>query len=282
MKGPMQSVATSGARQSDTAQPEQVIMVRGIEMSEKPAPEPTCCGQPKGFMMSRKELDPREVYTTTSNGEKMLVRLNIHLKGGQGCFKPVPMLKLAGDRVTVPPALEKLGMTWEEYHEIFVRQLSEIEDRHFPEGCCNASVAVVPKYLCCLVTSLATLGCALNWFIRRGMEQQKRHALPFDADLCEWQTNANATLRQKYPVYIKTQSHSWYEQHGEHGARCYRRWIAVALNEEDAAQLMSEPHLYGWVIGPQPQPCPTAIDPGTIMDENIFCVHPYPQVRSDL
>lgn len=257
-------------------------MVRGIEMSEKPAPEPTCCGQPKGFMMSRKELDPREVYTTTSNGEKMLVRLNIHLKGGQGCFKPVPMLKLAGDRVTVPPALEKLGMTWEEYHEIFVRQLSEIEDRHFPEGCCNASVAVVPKYLCFLVTSLATLGCALNWFIRRGMEQQKRHALPFDADLREWQTNANATLRQKYPVYIKTQSHSWYEQHGEHGARCYRRWIAVALNEEDAAQLMSEPHLYGWVIGPQPQPCPTAIDPGTIMDENIFCVHPYPQVRSDL
>ena len=273
----MQSVATSGARQSDTAQPEQVIMVRGIEMSEKPAPEPTCCGQPKGFMMSRKELDPREVYTTTSNGEKMLVRLNIHLKGGQGCFKPVPMLKLAGDRVTVPPALEKLGMTWEEYHEIFVRQLSEIEDRHFPEGCCNASVAVVPNYLCCLVTSLAILGCALNWFIRRGMEQQKRHALPFDADLCEWQTNANATLRQKYPVYIKTQSHSWYEQHGEHGARCYRRWIAVALNEEDAAQLMSEPHLYGLVVDDKPPPCGGG---PTQLNENIFCVHPYQQLRS--
>ena len=263
-------------------------MVCGIEVpeSEKPEPELDCCGNPKMTWPNFEDLSlgPREVYTTTSNGEKMLVRLNIHLQGGQGSFEPVPMLKLAGDRVTVPPALEKLGMTWEEYHEIFVRQLSEIEDRHFPEGCCNASVAVVPKYLCCLVTSLATLGCALNWFIRRGMEQQKRHALPFDADLREWQTNANATLRQKYPIRIKTQSQSWMEGGGEGGARrCFSRWIAVALNEEDAAQLMSEPHLYGFVIGYRPPPhqfCPNG--PPTSMNENIFCVHPYQQVRSDL
>jgi len=193
------------------------------------------------------------------------------------------MLKLAGDRVTVPPALEKLGMTWEEYHEIFVRQLSEIEDRHFPEGCCNASVAVVHKYLCCLVASLATLGCAVNWFVRRGLEQQKRHAIPFDADLREWQTNANATSRQKYPIRIKTQSQSWMEGEGEGARRRFSRWIAVALNEEDAAQLMSEPHLYGFVIGYRPPPhqfCPNA--PPTSMNENIFCVHPYQQVRSDL
>ena len=152
----------------------------------------------------------------------------------------------------------------------------------FPEGCCNACPKAFPKYLCCLVTSLATLGCTLHWFMRRGLEQAKRLLLPFDADLREWQTNANATLRQKYPIHIKTQSNSWIVPTGESAQRCWRRWIAVALNEEDAAQLMSEPHLYGWVIGPQPQPCPTAIDPGTIMDENIFCVHPYPQVRSDL
>ena len=172
-------------------------------------------------------------------------------------------------------------MTWEEYHEIFVRQLSEIEDRHFPEGCCNASVAVVPKYLCCLVTSLATLGCAVKWFVRRGLEQQKRHALPFDADLREWQTNANATLRQKYPIHIKTQSQSWIEGAGEGARRCWSRWIAVALNEEDVAQLMSEPHLYGLVGGYRPPPhrlCGEDIS----MNENIFCVHPYQQVRSDL
>ena len=134
--------------QSDTTKPEQVIMVRGIEYpeSEKPEPEPTgCCGQPKlsTVLSSRPDLGQREVHTTTSNGEKMLVRLNIHLEGGQGCFGPVPMLKLAGDRVTVPPALEKLGVTWDEYHEIFVRQL-EIEDRHFPEGCCNACPQSIP------------------------------------------------------------------------------------------------------------------------------------------
>ena len=45
--------------------------------------------------------------------------------------------------------------------EIFVRQLSEIKDRPFPEGCC-------------LVTSLITLSCALKRFVRRGVEQQKR------------------------------------------------------------------------------------------------------------
>ena len=268
--------------QSDTTKPEQVIMVRGIEYpeSEKPEPEPTgCCGQPKlsTVLSSRPDLGQREVYTTTSNGEKMLVRLNIHLEGGQGCFGPVPMLKLAGDRVTVPPALEKLGMTWDEYHEIFVRQLSEIEDRHFPEGCCNACPKRFPKDLCCLVTSLATLGCALHWFMRRGLEQAKRLLLPFDADLREWQTNANATLRQKYPIHIKTQSHSWIVPQGESAKRCFRRWIAVALNEEDAAQLMSEPHLYGLVEDDKPPPCGGG---PTKLNENIFCVHPYQQYRS--
>ena len=266
--------------QSDTAQPEKVIMVRGVEMSEKPEPEPTgCCGAPKDLMSSRKDLSRREVYTTTSNGEKVLVRLNIHLKGGQGCFEPVPMLRLAGDRATVPPALEKLGMTWDEYHEIFVRQLSEIEDRHFSEGCCYSFVFVAPKFLCCLVASLATLGCALNFFMRKGEEHKKRMALPFDADLREWQTNANATLRQKYPIHIKTQSHSWIKPQGDSAKRCWSRWIAVALNEEDAAQLMSEPHLHGLVVGGEPPPCAGAVPP---MDENTFCVHPYEQIRSDM
>ena len=269
--------------QSDTTQPEQVIMVRGIEVSEEPEPEPTCCGAPKRDLKDLKDIftkdrRPREVYTTTSNGEKMLVRLNIQLKGGQGCFKPEPMLYHAGDSDTVPPALQELGMTWEEYHEIFVRQLSDIGERHFAEGCCHGFVRVVPKFLCCFVTSLATLGCTLNWFVRRGVEQQKRLALPFDADLREWQTNANATLRQKYPIHIKTQSRSWLRSQGENMKRVYARWIAVALNKEDAAQLLSEPHLDGLVNGGQ-QPCGCAVPP---MDENIFCVHPYEQVRSDL
>ena len=68
--------------------------------------------------------------------------------------------------------------------------------------------------------------------------------------------------------------------------RVYARWIAVALNKEDAAQLLSEPHLDGLVNGGQ-QPC--GCDTynkltlsGLRMDENIFCVHPYEQVRSDL
>ena len=107
--------------QSDTTQPEQVIMVRGIEVSEEPEPELTCCGAPKSDKDIKREKDlkrsftkdgrPREVYTTTSSGEKMLVRLNIQLKGGQGCFKPEPMLYHAGDSDTVPPALQELGMT---------------------------------------------------------------------------------------------------------------------------------------------------------------------------
>ena len=271
-------------------------MVRGIEVSEEPEPELTCCGAPKSDKDIKREKDlkrsftkdgrPREVYTTTSNGEKMLVRLNIQLKGGQGCFKPEPMLYHAGDSDTVPPALQELGMTWEEYHEIFVRQLSDIGERHFAEGCCHGFVRVVPKFLCCFVTSLATLGCTLNWFVRRGVEQQKRLALPFDADLREWQTNANATLRQKYPIHIKTQSRSWLIPRGDQPKRVYARWIAVALNKEDAAQLLSEPHLDGLVNGGQ-QPC--GCDTynkltlsGLRMDENIFCVHPYEQVRSDL
>ena len=265
-------------------------MVRGS--GDDPELEPTCCGAP----MPTKDLfittdngpygrvwgrRPREVYTTTSNGEKMLVRLNIQLKGGQGCFKPEPMLYHAGDSDTVPPALQELGMTWEEYHEIFVRQLSDIGERHFAEGCCHGFVRVVPKFLCISVTCLATLGCTLNWFVRRGVEQQKRLALPFDADLREWQTNANATLRQKYPIHIKTQSSSWTRYitviDGD-GKRVYARWIAVALNKEDAAQLLSEPHLEGRVNGGEQPPCRWGVPYN--MDESIFCVHPYEQVMS--
>ena len=257
--------------QIDTAQPEQVVMVRGIEVSEYPEPEPTCCGTQMPTKDNLiKDRRPREVYK-----KKMLVRLNIQLKGGHGYFKPEPMLYHAGDSDTVPPALQELGMTWEEYHEIFVRQLSDIGERHFAEGCCHGFVRVVPKFLCCFVTSLATLGCALNWFVRKGVEQQKRLALPFDADLREWQTNANATLRQKYPIHIKTQSSSWFDHLGEGQKRTYARWIAVALNKEDAAQLLSEPHLDGFVIGGQ-QPHCCAVPQ---MDENIFCVHPYEFMR---
>ena len=251
-------------------------MVRGS--GDDPELEPTCCGAP----MPTKDLfittdngpygrvwgrRPREVYTTTSNGEKMLVRLNIQLKGGQGCFKPEPMLYHAEDSDTVPPALQELGMTWEEYHEIFVRQLSDIGERHFVEGCCDGFVRAVPKFLCCFVTSLATLGCALNWFVRRGVEQKKRLALPFDADLREWQTNANVILRHKYPIYIKTQSRSWEIRGGDHMIRVYARWIAVALNKEDAAQLLSEPHLDGLVLD--------VCHKHGGWDESIFCVHPY-------
>jgi hypothetical protein len=86
------------------------------------------------------------------------------------------------------------------------------------------------------------------------------------------------TRRQKYPIHIKTQSSSWIETSGQGGKRFYARWIAVALNKEDAAQLLSEPHLNGFVIGGQGF-CGCAAPQ---MDENIFCVHPYEQVRSDL
>ena len=86
-------------------------MVRGIEVSEEPEPELECCGLGPPKRSFIKDGRPREVYTTTSNGEKMLVRLNIQLKGGQGCFKPEPMLYHAGDSDTVPPALQELGMT---------------------------------------------------------------------------------------------------------------------------------------------------------------------------
>ena len=144
--------------QSDTTRPKQVIMARGVGVSAERFWDLSC----------------REVYTTRSNGEKMLVRLNIRLKGGQGCSKPKPMLYHAEDSDTVPPALQELGMTWEEYHEIFVRQLSDIGEKHFAEGCCHMFVTGVPKFLLCFVTSLATLGCALHWFKRMDMEQQKR------------------------------------------------------------------------------------------------------------
>ena len=42
--------------QSDTTQPEQVIMVRGIEVSEEPEPEPTCCGAPKRDLKDLKDI----------------------------------------------------------------------------------------------------------------------------------------------------------------------------------------------------------------------------------
>ena len=60
--------------------------------------------------------------------------------------------------------------------------------------------------------------------------------------------------------------------------RVYARWIAVALNKEDAAQLLSEPHLEGRVNGGEQPPCRWGVPYN--MDESIFCVHPYEQVLS--
>ena len=49
--------------------------------------------------------------------------------------------------------------------------------------------------------------------------------------------------------------------------RVYARWIAVALNKEDAAQLLSEPHLDGLALD--------VCHKHGGWDESIFCVHPY-------
>ena len=104
----------------------------------------------------------------------------------------------------------------------------------------------------------------------------------FDADLREWQTNANAMF-EKYHVYLKTQSYSYMKQHvhdvdGRMSTRIYQRWIVVALNDDDAARLSTEPHLSGIVMKNEPQ-CGS---PRTLVDETAgFCTHPYRQVRSD-
>ena len=109
----------------------------------------------------------------------------------------------------------------------------------------------------------------------------------FDADLREWQTNANAMF-EKYHVYVKTQSYSYmkhydnmdhYNNDGWMTTRIYQRWIVVALNDEEAAALSTEPHLSGVITNNQP-PCNC---PQTEVDETTgYCTHPYPQIRSDM
>jgi hypothetical protein len=53
----------------------------------------------------------------------------------------------------------------------------------------------------------------------------------------------------------------------------------IALNDEDAAALSTEPHLSGVITNNQP-PCNC---PQTEVDETTgYCTHPYPQIRSDM
>ena len=105
----------------------------------------------------------------------------------------------------------------------------------------------------------------------------------FDADLREWQTNANAMF-EKYHVYLKTQSYSYMKQHvhdvdGRMSTRIYQRWIVVALNDEEAAALSTEPHLSGHI----PTNEPLCNGARTLVDETTgYCTHPYPQIRGDM
>ena len=217
----------------------------------------------------------REVYGEGKDGEKVLVRLNMAMKGGQGCCGPSQMLR-GKDRTTLPQAFRDVGMSWEEYHDVFVAQLDAIENEHFPESSCRGCVAFAPKLGCCLFGSLLTVGCLLPFFNRKlaeGCAVMEQRCKSFDADLREWQTNANAMF-EKYHVYLKTQSHCYTA--GQE--RICQRWIVVALNDDDAARLSTEPHLSGIVMKNEPQ-CGS---PRTLVDETAgFCTHPYRQVRSD-
>jgi len=213
-----------------------------------------------GFLLA--DHRKREVYATGKDGEKVLVRLNMRFR-------------LQGkDRTTVPRALEDVGMSWEEYHDVFVTQLDAIGNEHV--GC-------APTCLCLCTWCPFLFLCP---FIRKSagkaylvMEQRINS---FDADLREWQTNANAMF-EKYHVYLKTQSYSYmkhydnmdhYNNDGWMTTRIYQRWIVVALNDEDAARLSAEPHLSG-IVNPNEPACQGCNCPRFKVDETAgFCMHP--------
>ena len=246
------------------------------------APPMGCCAKMAQEMEKyRPQRRAREVYGPGEGGVNAVVRLNVTMYGGQGCFGPSRMLGRA-DRTTPPRALVAVGMSPEEYRDVFVEQLDAIENEHFPEGCCRGCVTQCPNIACCFFGSLLTVGCLLPFFCRREGEKfplRERRCKAFDAALREWQTNANARF-EKYHVRVKTQSHSYLRSKGEGGAeRVYQRWIVIALNDEDAAALSTEPHLSGIITNNQP-PCNC---PQTEVDETTgYCTHPYPQIRSDM
>ena len=183
------------------------------------APPMGCCAKmAKEMEKMRPQRRNREVYRKGKDGVKVIVRLNLKMYGGQGCFGPRRMLGRA-DRTTTPRALEAVGMSPEEYRDVFVEQLDAIENEHFPEGCCPGCVPLCPKIACCFFGSLLTVGCLFPFFMRKAAENslKERRCKAFDAALREWQTNANARF-EKYHVRVKTQSHSYLRSKGEGGA----------------------------------------------------------------
>jgi len=245
------------------------------------APPMGCCAK---MAKEMKKLAPqwrkREVYAKGKDGVKVVVRLNLTMYGGQGCFGPRQMLGRT-DRTTTPRALEAVGMSPEEYRDVFVEQLDAIENEHFPEGGCRGCITQCPNIVGCFFGSLLTVGCLIPFFCRREGEKfplRERRCKAFDAALREWQTNANARF-EKYHVYVKTQSHSYMKGNGDKAERVYQRWIVVALNDEEAAALSTEPHLSGLIPTNEP-PCNCA---RSFVDETTgYCTHPYPQIRSDM
>ena len=242
------------------------------------APPMGCCAKmAKEMEKMRPQRRKREVYRKGKDGVKVIVRLNLTMYGGQGCFGPRQMLRRA-DRTTPPRALEAVGMSPEEYRDVFVEQLDAIENEHFPEGGCRGCIAQCPNIASCFFGSLLTVGCLIPFFCKREGEKlplKEQRCKAFDAALREWQTKANARF-EKYHVYVKTQSHSYLRSKGEGGAeRVYQRWIVIALNDEDAAALSTEPHLSG-IISTNEPPCNC---PQTDVDETTgYCTHPYPQI----
>ena len=245
------------------------------------APPMGCCAK---MAKEMKKLGPqwrkREVYGKGKDGVKVVVRLNLTMYGGQGCFGPRQMLRRA-DMTKTPRALEAVGMSPEEYRDVFVEQLDAIENEHFPEGGCRGCIAQCPNIASCFFGSLLTVGCLIPFFCKREGEKlplKEQRCKAFDAALREWQTNANARF-EKYHVYVKTQSHSYLKSNGDKAQRVYQRWIVIALNDEDAAALSTEPHLSGLIQTNEP-PCNCARQ---FVDETTgYCTHPYPQIRSDM
>ena len=78
------------------------------------APPMGCCAKmAKEMEKMRPQWRKREVYGKGKDGVKVVVRLNLTMYGGQGCFGPRQMLRRA-DRTTTPRAREAGGMSPQE------------------------------------------------------------------------------------------------------------------------------------------------------------------------
>jgi hypothetical protein len=182
------------------------------------------------------------------------LRINL-IFNKEGCNKP------GGLDDSIPDELFATGLDRKVATEYLHQGLT---NANAPSNCCCAAMCVTSVVLFFWVPGILCACCAAG----------KREADDWNDRMLRWQNDFNSQVLQPRGMYCKTQSKCdavYVYQSNGNGAgstrkeRYTERWIAFAMNPEEANLLYNEPHVFGDL---EDWTCCCGVD------EKRYCAHP--------